>query len=62
MPSLVVRPGGYVRLKQQPDHVPDFIVLSCKSDRAWIRQPEWPPHSQLCVRVTQLAMPYVQVS
>jgi hypothetical protein len=62
MPSLVVRPGGTVRLKQQPDHVPDFVVMACASDRAWIRQPEWPQHIQLCVRMTQLAMPYPQVS
>lgn len=62
MPSLVVRPGGTVRLKLQPEHVPDFVVMACDSDRAWIRQPEWPLHIQLCVRVTQLAMAYTQVS
>ena len=62
MPWLVVRPGGTVRLKQQPEHLPDFVVMACTSDRAWIRQPEWPTHAQLCVRVTQLAMPYPQIS
>lgn len=62
MPSLVLRPGIAVRLKQQPEHVPDFVVVACESDRAWIRQPEWPPHIQLCVRVTQLAVPYARVS
>ena len=62
MPSLVVRPGVTVRLKLQPEHVPDFVVMACESDRAWIRQPEWPLHIQLCVRVTQLAMSYTQVS
>ncbi|MEM6714437.1 MAG: hypothetical protein AAF827_08520 [Cyanobacteria bacterium P01_D01_bin.6] len=61
MPSLVVRPGGTVRLKQQPEHVPDFVVMACESDRAWIRQPEWPQHIQLCVRMTQLSVPCVQV-
>ncbi|MBE7384482.1 MAG: hypothetical protein F6J95_024090 [Leptolyngbya sp. SIO1E4] len=59
MPSLLVRPGVSVRLKRQPFHVPDFLVMHCKSDRAWIRQPNWPRHIQLCVRVTQLAMPEV---
>lgn len=62
MPTLVLRPGVVVRLKHQPDHLPDFVVAACESDRAWIRQPEWPMHIQLCVRVTQLAVPYVRVS
>lgn len=57
MPSLLLRPGVSVRLKQQPDHLPDFLVMDCQSDRAWIRQPDWPNHTQLCVRVTQLAVP-----
>lgn len=57
MPSLLLRPGVLVRLKHQPDHVPDFLVMACKSDRAWIRQPDWPSHIQLCVSVTQLAIP-----
>ena len=55
------RGNGPVK-KKQPDHVPDFVVMACESDRAWIRQPEWPQHIQLCVRVTQLAVPYAQVS
>jgi len=62
MPSLVLRPGVTVRLKKQPAHVPDFVVMACESDRAWIRQPAWPQHIQLCVRVTQLAVPYAHVS
>ncbi|MEM9769377.1 MAG: hypothetical protein AAF892_16055 [Cyanobacteria bacterium P01_D01_bin.71] len=62
MPSLVLRPGATVRLKKQPTHLPDFVVMACESDRAWIRQPDWPHHSQLCIRVTQLAVPYAQVS
>jgi hypothetical protein len=54
MPSLVLRPGVSVRLKLQPDHVPDFLVMACQSDRAWLRQPDWPHHIHLCVKVTQL--------
>ncbi|NER78794.1 MAG: hypothetical protein F6K42_04290 [Leptolyngbya sp. SIO1D8] len=57
MPSLLLRPGVSVRLKRQPLHMPDFWVVRCRGDRAWIRQPDWPSHIQLCVRVTQLAMP-----
>ncbi|MDB9529097.1 hypothetical protein PN498_24100 [Oscillatoria sp. CS-180] len=62
MPSLLLRPGITVRLKQQPSHVPDFLVTVCKSDRVWLRQPGWPSHIQLCVKVTQLAIPVVNVS
>lgn len=62
MPSLLLRPGITVRLKKQPPHVPDFLVMACESDRAWIRQPDWPTHIQLCVRVTQLAIPMKNVS
>lgn len=62
MPALVLRPGVTVRLKKQPDHLPDFIVMICEGDRVWIRQPDWPQHIQLCIRATQLAVPYAQVS
>lgn len=57
MPSLLLRPGALVRLKLQPSHVPDFLVMRCHSDRAWIRQPDWPSHIQLCVPVIRLAIP-----
>jgi hypothetical protein len=62
MPSLLLCPGVMVRLKQQPHHVPDFLVIACQGDRVWIRQPAWPDHIQLCVRVTQLSVPIQQVS
>lgn len=62
MPSLLLHPGAMVRLKQQPSHMPDFLVMACRGDRVWIRQPDWPDHSQLCVRVTQLAVPVQQAS
>jgi len=62
MPSLLLRPGITVRLKKQPPHVPDFLVMACESDRVWLRQPDWLPHIQLCVRVTQLAIPMKNVS
>ena len=61
MLSLLLRRGVNVRLKRQPRHVPAFLVLACESNRPWIRQPDWPQHIQLCVRVTQLAVPFLQV-
>lgn len=62
MPALLLRPGITVRLKKQPSHLPDFLVMACRSDRAWIRQPDWPDGIQLCVQVTQLAMPMMSAS
>jgi hypothetical protein len=57
MPAMTLRTGTTVRLKKQPAHYPAFVVMGCQGDRVWIRQPDWPTHLQLCVNVTQLAMP-----
>lgn len=57
MPALALRTGTAVRLKQQPTHYPAFVVMGCQGDRVWIRQPDWPVRLQLCVRVTQIAIP-----
>ncbi len=57
MPSLSLRPGVAVRLKQQPPHISDFVVVACQGDRVWLRQPHWPAPIQLCVNVTKLFIP-----
>jgi hypothetical protein len=56
MPALTLRPGVSIRLKSQPTHIPSFLVMGCQGDRAWIRQPQWPCHIQLCVPVTKIAL------
>ncbi|MEO1589966.1 MAG: hypothetical protein AAFU71_01605 [Cyanobacteria bacterium J06632_22] len=57
MPSLVLKPGMFVRLKQQPWDLPDFVLEHWWGDTAWIRQQTWGPQVSLRVRVTQLAIP-----
>lgn len=57
MPALALRPGVFIRLKQQSPHVPDFWVAHCGGDRLWIRQLDWPASLCLCVAVTQVAIP-----
>jgi len=54
MPSLTVRPGVFVRLKKQPDDLPDFLVESCVGERCWIRQLSWAKHIQMQIKVTQI--------
>ena len=57
MPSLTLKPGSLVRLKGQPERIPDFLVIRFEGDRCWVRQQTWSPETQLPVRVTQLAIP-----
>ena len=57
MPSLTLRTGAFVRLKGQPQDLPDFLVERCQGDRCWIRQQTWGPHVQLKIKVTQIEIP-----
>jgi hypothetical protein len=60
MASLTIRPGSWVRLKGQDDHVPDFMVVRCDRDRCWLRQQTWGPEAELTVRFSQILVPEVQ--
>ncbi|NET40061.1 MAG: hypothetical protein F6K19_50315 [Cyanothece sp. SIO1E1] len=62
MPSLAIRPGVFVRLKGQPEDLPDFLVDRCVGDRCWLRQQSWGKHVQLRVRITQIAVPESQAT
>ncbi|MEO0489663.1 MAG: hypothetical protein AAF215_02825 [Cyanobacteria bacterium P01_A01_bin.123] len=62
MPSLVIRPGAFVRLKGQPEDWPDFLVVHCSGDRCWVRQRDWQPRMQLHILTTQIAIPSSTVS
>jgi len=57
MPSLALKPGMFVRLKQQPWDLPDFVLEHWQGDTAWIRQQTWGPQVGLRVKLTQLAIP-----
>lgn len=57
MPSLNLKPGSPIRLKGQPEAIPDFLVVRCLRDRCWVRQSSWKPDVELAVRITQIAIP-----
>ncbi len=57
MPAIALRTGVRVRLKGQSSHLPGFLVMACQGDRVWVRQPNWPIQVQVCVNVTQIAIP-----
>jgi hypothetical protein len=62
MPSLILRPGMFIRLKQQPWDLPDFILEKYRGDMCWIRQQAWGPHVCLRIKITQIAIPNPPVS
>ena len=57
MPSLLLRPGMLIRLKQQPWDLPDFVLERFLGDTCWIRQQAWGPHVYLRIKMTQIAIP-----
>lgn len=43
-PSNVVellRPGTFVRLRNQPHDLPPFQLIHCRGGRCWVRQQTW---------------------
>ncbi|MEO1400737.1 MAG: hypothetical protein AAFV72_05705 [Cyanobacteria bacterium J06635_1] len=54
MPSLVLRPGTFIRLKQQPIDLPDFILEHCSGRECWVRQQSWGPHVYLRIQTIQI--------
>lgn len=57
MPSLLLKPGMFVRLKQQPWDLPDFVLDHWQGNTAWVRQQTWGTQVWLRVQLTQLAIP-----
>ncbi|WP_346292004.1 hypothetical protein [Sphaerothrix gracilis] len=57
MPALTLGPGKFVRLKGQPQDLPDFLVIQCQGSCCWVRQQAWGPRIQLKIEVTQVAIP-----
>lgn len=37
----LLRPGSFVRLRNQPDDLPPFQVIVCRGGRCWVRQQAW---------------------
>ena len=37
----LLRPGTFVRLRNQPDDLPPFQLILCRGGRCWVRQQAW---------------------
>ncbi|MFZ0407762.1 MAG: hypothetical protein WAM11_06595 [Cyanobium sp.] len=37
----LLRPGSFVRLRNQPDDLPPFQLIQCRGGRCWVRQQSW---------------------
>jgi hypothetical protein len=37
----LLRPGSFVRLRNQPDDLPPFQLIVCRGGRCWVRQQAW---------------------
>lgn len=57
MPSLLLKRGMRVRLKQQPWDLPDFILEHWQGNTGWVRQQAWGPEVWLRIDLTQIAIP-----
>jgi hypothetical protein len=62
MPSLVLRPGMFVRLKKQPADLPDFVLERVCGDMCWVRQQSWGLHVYLRIKVVLIAIPEAKTS
>ena len=37
----LLRPGSFVRLRNQPEDLPPFQLIRCRGGRCWVRQQAW---------------------
>lgn len=37
----LLRPGSFVKLRNQPDDLPPFELIRCRGGRCWVRQQSW---------------------
>jgi len=37
----LLRPGSFVRLRNQPTDLPPFQLIHCRGGRCWVRQQAW---------------------
>ena len=37
----LLRPGSFVRLRNQPADLPPFQLIQCRGGRCWVRQQTW---------------------
>ncbi len=37
----LLRPGAFVKLRNQPEDLPPFQLIRCRGGRCWVRQQAW---------------------
>jgi hypothetical protein len=37
----LLRPGSFVKLRNQPSDLPPFQLIQCRGGRCWVRQQAW---------------------
>lgn len=37
----LLRPGAFVKLRNQPEDLPPFQLICCRGGRCWVRQQAW---------------------
>ena len=37
----LLRPGSFVKLRNQPQDLPPFQLIRCRGGRCWVRQQAW---------------------
>lgn len=50
----LLRPGSFVKLRNQPSDLPPFQLIECRGGRCWVRQQTWGPLVQWEVAHTHL--------
>ncbi|MFM7550398.1 MAG: hypothetical protein ACKO7Z_10920 [Cyanobacteriota bacterium] len=50
----LLRPGSFVKLRNQPADLPPFQLIQCRGGRCWVRQQAWGPLVQWEVAHTHL--------
>jgi hypothetical protein len=50
----LLRPGSFVKLRNQPSDLPPFQLIQCRGGRCWVRQQTWGPLVQWEVAHRQL--------
>ena len=50
----LLKPGSFVKLRNQPSDLPPFELIQCRGGRCWVRQQTWGSQVQWEVSLRQL--------
>ncbi len=60
--NTALKPGTFVRLKNQPIDMPDFVLERASGDTCWIRQQAWGDWVQWTVKTSRIEPSCVRIS